>query len=146
MPRPRKRRTVDHIPIFNCFKPVGRRLGQTGEVRLFWEELEALRLKDLEGLEQLAAAERMDVSRPTFQRILRSARSKVAQALIEGLIIRVEGGDFQVAPRYLHCHVCGHNWQEPHGSGRGKDNFPCPACGSTEVNIQSRQETRRHSR
>ena len=145
MPRPRKRRTVADVPRCTTFKPVGRRLGETGEVRVLTEELEALRLKDLEGLDQLQSAERMGVSRPTFQRVLRSARGKVARALIDGLTIRVEGGDYELAARELHCRSCGHTWQEPHGSGRGKDSFPCPECGNTEV-APRRPEGRRHSR
>ena len=145
MPRPRKRRMVDSIPRCTRFKPVGRRLGETGEVKVLWEELEALRLKDLEGLDQLQSAEHMGVSRPTFQRILRSARGKVAQALIEGWTIQVEGGDYELTARELHCRACGHSWQEPHGSGRGQQDFPCPRCGSTDVTTR-RAEGRRHSR
>lgn len=145
MPRPRKRRTVSDVPRCTCFKPIGLRLGDTDEVRVLTEELEALRLKDLEGLDQLDSAERMGVSRPTFQRILRSARAKVARALIDGLTIRVEGGDFEVAARELHCRACGYTWEEPHGSGRGQDSFLCPHCGSTDVAAR-RREARRHSR
>ena len=145
MPRPRKRRTVSDVPRCTRFKPVGRRLDETDEVRVLTEELEALRLKDLEGLDQLESAERMGVSRPTFQRVLRSARAKVARALIDGLTIRVEGGDYEVAARELHCRACGHTWEEPHGSGRGQESLPCPHCGSTEVAAR-RPEGRRHSR
>jgi uncharacterized protein len=132
------------MPRCTRFKPVGRRLGETGEVRVLTEELEALRLKDLEGLDQLASAERMGVSRPTFQRVLRSARGKVAHALIEGLTILVEGGDYELAARELHCRACGHNWEEPHGSGRGRESFPCPQCGSMDVAVRH-PDGRRHS-
>ena len=96
MPRPRKRRMVDRAPLYTGFRPVGGRRAAGEEVRLFWEELEALRLKDLERLDQAQAAERMGVSRPTFQRILRAARSKVAQALVDGLGLRVDGGTFEL--------------------------------------------------
>lgn len=145
MPRPRKRRTVADVPRYTTFKPIGRRLGEIGEVQVLTEELEALRLKDLEGLDQIQSAERMGVSRPTFQRVLRSARGKVARALLDGLTIRVEGGDYELAARELHCRTCGHTWQEPHGSGRGQGRFPCPECGSSEVALRH-PESRRHSR
>lgn len=70
------------------------------EVALAVEEIEALRLKDLEGLDQTDAAVRMNVSRPTFQRILVKARGKVAEALFHGKAIRIGGGDFHVANEY----------------------------------------------
>lgn len=63
------------------------------------EELEALRLCDLEGLEQSAAAERMQVSRGTLQRILYSARQKSAKALCEGLGVQIRGGNYEIAER-----------------------------------------------
>ena len=66
------------------------------EVILTVEELEAVRLKDLEGLEQEECADMMKVSRPTFFRIITSARQKIADALVNGKAIRVEGGNYKV--------------------------------------------------
>ena len=60
------------------------------------DEFEALRLKDLEGLEQETAAGRMAVSQPTFHRILSSARKKIADAIVNGKAIRIEGGTYQL--------------------------------------------------
>lgn len=74
------------------FKPAGVPLRDLEEVSVTVEELEAIRLKDVEGLEQESCAERMGISRPTYHRILASARAKVAKALVEGKAIRVEGG------------------------------------------------------
>ena len=68
------------------------------------EELEALRLCDLEGLEQEEAARMMEVSRGTFQRILYAARQKAASALVNGMSILIEGGHYKVNP---HCRACG---------------------------------------
>jgi uncharacterized protein len=144
MPRPRKRRMVDRAPLYTGFRPVENRSDQNEEVRLFWEELEALRLKDLERLDQAQAAERMGVSRPTFQRILRAARSKVAQALIDGLALRVDGGTFELPPRQLHCRWCGQDWQEPYSEGPERALSACPACGHADVERRHR-ESRRHS-
>ncbi len=74
------------------FKPTGTPLHALDEVRLDLDGLEALRLADLDGLYQEAAAERMGVSRATFGRILSEARTRVAQALVEGKALRIGGG------------------------------------------------------
>ncbi len=62
-------------------------------VALSVDEFEAIRLKDLEGLEQTAAADSMNISQPTFHRVIESARKKVADALVNGKAIRIEMGD-----------------------------------------------------
>lgn len=97
MPRPRKRRRVARLPLpeARIYKPAGIPLDRLNRVRLLAEELEALRLADLEGLEQVQAAEQMGVSRSTFQRILARARRQVALALVEGnaLEVKVENGN-----------------------------------------------------
>ncbi len=63
------------------------------------DEAESIRLKDLEGLRQEECAERMNISRPTFHRIVGSARYKLADALLNGKAIRIEGGNFQMTKR-----------------------------------------------
>jgi predicted DNA-binding protein (UPF0251 family) len=98
MPRPSKCRRVAFLPGANYFKPAGIPLRLLDEIRLSVEEAEAVRLKDLEGLGQETSAERMNISRPTFQRLLASARRKIANALLNGRAIRIEGGNFEVAP------------------------------------------------
>ena len=75
-----------------AFKPIGRPVGQLSVEPLRLDELEALRLADLEGLYQEVAAERMGVSRPTFARILSRARSAVARALVEERVLVVGEG------------------------------------------------------
>lgn len=94
MAREPKCRRVETIPKVTIFKPAG--ISRTGlqEVVVKLEELEAIRLKDLLGLEQEEGAERMGVSRPTFQRILMEGRAKIARALIEGHAIRIKGGNY----------------------------------------------------
>jgi predicted DNA-binding protein (UPF0251 family) len=96
MPRPRKRRTLTHLPKPAIYKPAGVPLDGLRRVTLLHEELEALRLADLEGLTQEEAAGRMAVSRSTFQRIIAHARWQVALALVEGHALQVEGGTFDV--------------------------------------------------
>lgn len=90
MPRPRCRRRIGFLPKVNLFKPQGIPARLLEQVILYRDEAEALRLKDLTGLDQTAAAERMHVSQSTFQRILFSARVKVSDAVITGKAIRIE--------------------------------------------------------
>jgi predicted DNA-binding protein (UPF0251 family) len=98
MSRPPKCRRVAFLPEATYFKPAGIPLRVLNEVRLSVEEAEAIRLKDLEGLEQKECAQRMSVSRPTFQRVLASARQKIADVLLNGKAVRIEGGNFEMAP------------------------------------------------
>ena len=94
--RPVKWRKVEATPVVTCFTPTDGIEEGTEENQLKLEELEAIRLKDLLGLEQEECAVRMEVSRPTFQRILLSAREKVADSLLNGKAIRIEGGNFRI--------------------------------------------------
>ena len=96
MPRPRKRRLLDRAPQAAIYKPAGVPLDGLRRVTLLQEELEALRLADLEGLTQQEAAVRMGVSRSTFQRVVAQARCQVAQALVEGCALQIEGGTFEI--------------------------------------------------
>ena len=96
MPRPRKCRMVDAKPGVWLFKPQGIPARLLDEVYLPIEGYEALRLADLEGLRQDEAAAKMKVSRQTFGRILSDARRAVANALIHGLALRIEGGDYRM--------------------------------------------------
>jgi predicted DNA-binding protein (UPF0251 family) len=98
VPRPRKRRILTQAPRPAIYKPAGVPLDDLSRVTLLHEEQEALRLADLEGLTQTEAAERMNISRSTFQRIVTRARRQVALALIEGHALHIEGGTFEVRP------------------------------------------------
>lgn len=89
-------RRVNYLPSVTFFKPAGIPLRELEEVCLSIEELEAIRLKDIEDLEQEQCAEKMNISRPTFVRILDAARKKIAEALITGKAIRIEGGHFEM--------------------------------------------------
>jgi len=96
--RPEKLRRVGCVAPGRAFKPVGRQARELEVETLRLDELEALRLADLEGLYQEAAAERMGVSRPTFARILARARATVARALMEERLLVVEDGPVVVGP------------------------------------------------
>jgi len=90
---------VAESPNIVYFKPAGIPLRDLDEVCLLIDEFEAIRLKDLEGLDQEQGAVSMGVSRPTFQRILSSARHKIAQALVGGKALRIEGGRYRINDR-----------------------------------------------
>lgn len=131
MPRPRICRRISCEPGVTFFKPRGVPLARLENVDLTIDEFEAIRLKDLEQLEQTVAAERMQISQPTFHRVLDSARKKVADALIYGKAIRIEGTG-QMAPpmRTFYCNDCGFEWEEPRGTGRPNN---CPRCSSVRI-------------
>lgn len=92
MVRPQKNRRVSETPSVRHFKPQGIPLAELEEVVVTEDGLEAVRLADREGLYHEEAAERMGVSRPTYGRILLEARRAIADALILGKAIRIEGG------------------------------------------------------
>ncbi len=92
MPRPISPREIETPPHATWFKPTGVPLRDLEEVVLTFDEIEAIRLADVEGLYHEQVAEQMKVSRPTIGRILASARKKVGAALVQGKAIRMEGG------------------------------------------------------
>ncbi len=106
MTRPKKPRFIQGLPVANMFvpnvvSPWGKR-----EVILTLEGFEAIRLVDFQGLDHETAAKMMNVSRQTFGRILSEARAIVADALVMGKILKIEGGDFVLPPTggYRHRH------------------------------------------
>lgn len=106
MPRPRRLRRVSFKPDVTYFKPAGVRMIELAEAILTVEELEAIRLKDLESMDQGKAAKKMKVSQSTFSRILDSVHKKIADALVNGKAIKIEGGVYKMA--------------QPRGMGRGR--------------------------
>lgn len=93
MPRPVNERKLGGPIAPRVMKPAGVPARELEEVRLGFDEAEALRLADLEGLYQEAAARSMGVSRPTFGRIIETARHKVADAILNGKALRIDGGE-----------------------------------------------------
>jgi predicted DNA-binding protein (UPF0251 family) len=131
MVRPQKNRMVAFNPKISYFKPRGIPMIDLEEVCLTVDQREALRLSDLLGMSHEDAGQRMGVSRATFGRIIQRARNAVADALINGKAINVEGGNYQIInkARLFHCINCNHEWEEPFGSGRPKC---CPSCNGNE--------------
>ena len=131
MVRPRKNRLVAYKPGVSYFKPRGIPMFDLEEVELTVDEREAIRLADLEGLSHEEAGRRMGVSRATFGRTIQQARRKVADALINGKAINVEGGNYRMISgvRVFNCDLCDAVWEEPMGTGRPE---ACPSCGRRE--------------
>ena len=146
MPRPRRCRRIGYMPNFTYFKPAGVRIIDLNENILTVGEFEAIRLKDLEGLEQKECAESMDISQPTFHRLLLSARKKIADCITNGKAIKIEGGEYVMTPQMgrggrgrgggfargpggdCMCPNCGH--REIHQLGVPCYSKKCPKCGA----------------
>ncbi len=89
MPRPKIPRRISFEPNAIYFKPRGIPLFQLSEEELTYDEVEALRLHDASGINQIKCAKLMEISQPTFARILESARMKVAKAIVHGKAIKI---------------------------------------------------------
>ena len=147
MVRPVKPRFVRGPPWINYFKPRGIPLSTLNEVVLKVEELEAIKLKDLENLDQEKCAKKMKISRGTFQRILNSAKKKIADALVNGKAIRIEGGNYKMPiargmrrgfgrraggpPTICVCPACGN--LQPKIAGLPCSRMKCNKCGSLMI-------------
>jgi predicted DNA-binding protein (UPF0251 family) len=139
MPRPFKEKTVQKLPPISDFKPAGVPLREMESIILTIEEMEAIRLADVEKLSQVSAAEQMGVSGSTFNRVLMRAHQKVGTALWQGKALRIEGGNFRVTHncrnklRHFMCTSCGNEWAIPFGNGQRGADLTCPLCTSPEV-------------
>ncbi len=96
MPRLKCLRYIESPPEFTFYKPAGMPMRLLKEVIVTLDEAEAIRLADFEKLYQEKAAKRMSISRQTFGRIIDSAHHKIADALINGKAIRIEGGNVKL--------------------------------------------------
>ncbi len=131
MPRPPKTRFIQGGPQVVSFKPSGVPARTLQTVVLGLDELEAIRLADLEGLYHEVAAARMRISRPTFGRLLAQARAKVADALFHGKALVFQGGAVHLGDAAgFQCGRCGRRWEVP---GRSAPPRACAACGSDQI-------------
>jgi len=131
MARPRCCRRVSGEPVCKIFKPAGVPTTLLEEVILSIDEFEAIRLADLEGFYHEKAGEMMNISRQTCGRVIEAARGKVAKVLVEGLALRIEGGEIEVAElRTFRCRQCQYAWNIPFDMIRPDR---CPACESEDI-------------
>lgn len=137
MPRPCKFRRVGYEPTEVFFKPRAVPLSELEIVNLKLDELEAMRLVDIESLYHEDAAKRMGISRQTFDRIIQRAHTTVAEALVNGKAIHIEGGNIMVSKKTFICSDCQHRWTLPFGTSRPSE---CPSCKS--ANIHRAEEER----
>ena len=105
--RPRKLRKVCDLPINNKFAPVGKCKNDLETVSMTVEEYETIRLIDLEGLTQEECSETMHVARTTVQRIYIEARKKIADFLVNGSLLSIEGGNYKLCRDSQHPNGCG---------------------------------------
>ena len=130
MPRPFRCRRVRCKPDANYFKPRGIPTDLLEEVNLTMDELEAIRLADLEGSYQEDAAKKMNVSRQTFGNIIVSAHKKIADVLVNSKALKIEGGVVKMIERHFTCSDCKNEWTLPYGVGRPS---ACPKCSSSNI-------------
>lgn len=140
MPRPRCKSNVGFLPHVTYFKPAGIRVSEIDEVVLHHDELEAIRLKDLLGILQEDAAKQMNVSQPTFHRLLLSAHEKMAHAVVNGKALRIEGGSVTIDEKFTPpCgwrHMCKH-WLRSKPFTKEENIFPDEQGGTMKLAITS---------
>lgn len=109
MPRPRKYRKVCQLPKSAEYIPVNSSCAENCTVILTVDEYEALRLIDYEGFSQEECSKYMLVARTTVQQIYNSARTKLARVLVQGLSLKIEGGNYRLcegSEPYCSCGGC----------------------------------------
>jgi predicted DNA-binding protein (UPF0251 family) len=129
MPRKKNNRLIASPPVFTEFKPSGIRNRDLESICLSIDEYEALRLADFFALSQEDAAKQMQISRPTFSRVIESARKKMAEFIIKGRRISIEGGDIHFKQNTIKCDECSHIFNIEFD----KSIKTCPECGSKQL-------------
>jgi predicted DNA-binding protein (UPF0251 family) len=106
MPNRKRNRRISMPPKMEGYKPFGIPMRELESVTLLLEEFESIRLTDYENLTQEEAAEKMNISRPTFTRIYEKARKNIAKAFVEGKAIFIQGGDYITEDYWYKCKDC----------------------------------------
>ena len=129
MPRPKNNRIVHEPPIFTDFKPIGVKGVSLETVLLSLDEFEAFRLADHIGLSHESAAEEMEISRPTFTRLIEKARRKIADFIMNGKMLNIDGGNIHFRNNIIKCQSCGHMFRTKFNDTITE----CPACHSKNL-------------
>jgi len=106
MPRPFRSRKICDPPKMSGFKPFGMPLCEIKSVKFQFDEYESIKWVDYENLPQDLAAEKMNISRPTFTRVYNNALKKIAKAFVECLAIEIEGGNVEFDKDWYKCTKC----------------------------------------
>ncbi len=135
MVKPKKERKVLYPPRFYFFKPAGVPSSKLESVNLTVDEYEAIRLADIENLNHLESAKSMEISRPTFTRLLDSAHKKIGSAIVNGYAISIEGGSFVFVNNAYRCRKCGYEWDLKIDKEKKdlKNEENCPSCREYDV-------------
>lgn len=123
MPRPVKRRLVCDLPNHDVYGPIKRCSRGNDTIIMSIEEFETIRLIDFEGLDQEQCAERMEVARSTVQRIYNDARQRIAESLVTGKVLRIEGGNYKICSDDLKTDRCGKCRRHQHGKRQHEEGF-----------------------
>ena len=129
MPRPQNNRIINEPPVFTDFKPVGIRSYKLENTELLLDEYEAIRLTDYLNLNHEEAAKRMEISRPTFTRLIEKARHTLADFLINGKRLNVTGGNVHFKNNVIQCTNCKHIFKTKISNIIEE----CPECKSTKL-------------
>jgi len=123
MSRPRKWRKVCCLPESNRFGPLNALINQEHFVIMTVDEYETIRLIDLEEFTQEECAEQMNIARTTVQRIYNDGRKKLAESLVNGKVLRIEGGDYKLCDGLEKSCGCSGCRRHRCGEGLVKDDF-----------------------
>lgn len=129
MPRPQKERMVHKPPLFTEFKPIGISRKYLQQISLSIDEYEALRLADYEGLSHNEAADEMEISRSTFTRLIEQSRKKLANFIVRGASLLIEGGNIHFRNNILKCLDCGYMFN----ININEKFSECPECNSANL-------------
>jgi predicted DNA-binding protein (UPF0251 family) len=129
MPRPEKERYVHNPPLFTDFKPIGTSARYLGVIQLSIDEYEAFRLADYVGLSHEEAADEMEISRSTFTRLIEKSRKKIAELIINGKLLSIDGGNIHFRQNIIRCQDCGYMFKTNFNTTFDK----CPECHSTNL-------------
>ena len=135
-PRPKNIRKVNNMPSVEGFRPITSNSCRKDAILLHFEEYEAIRLCDYEMKTQQEASVSMGVSRPTLSRIYVSARQKIANALVSGVAIMIEGGVAYTDSEWFCCGVCGFLFNNINPAFKIRK-IECPVCHSNDISISN---------
>ncbi|MBN2890489.1 MAG: DUF134 domain-containing protein [Bacteroidales bacterium] len=129
MARKEKNRIVHQPPLYSEFKPAGVAARFLNQIELSLDEYEALRLADYEGMSQDEASFEMDISRPTFTRLIEKARKKMVEFIVTGKKLKIVDGNIHFKNNVFKCLDC----EQMFVMQINETVSLCPSCSSENV-------------